>query len=351
MKDIHFSVEQVSKIINGNIIGNKSIYIKRLSSIENSENGDLSVIHTEKYLKYIPKSKASAIIIDKKLKIPKIKNNKTYIIVDNAYLTFCILLEKFYEIDKFSRSGIENPSFIHKSTKFKDNFYLGAFSYVDSNCKIDNNVKIYPNSFIGENVSIGKNTLIYSGVTINNNSKIGSNCTIHSGAVIGSDGFGFLQNSDGSYKTIPQVGNVIINNNVNIGSNTVIDKATLESTIINEGVKLDNLIQIGHNVEIGENTVIAAQSGISGSTKIGRNSLFGGQVGVIGHLKLGDNVRYAAQSGISKNIKSNETVFGSPALNRRKYIQSYSIFKKLPEVEKRIKIIEKKLLKLQKLSK
>ena len=346
MKDIHFSVEEISKIVNGNIIGNKNISINKLTSIENAKNGDLSVVHTDGYLKYIGKSKASAIIIDKKLKIPKKKTNLSYIIVDNAYLTFCILLKKFYEIDKFSRSGIENPSFIHNSTKFKDGFYLGAFSYIDSNCNIDKNVKIYPNSYLGENVSIGKNTLIYPGVTINNNSKIGSNCTIHSGAIIGSDGFGFLPDADGSYKRIPQVGDVIIKNNVNIGSNTVIDKATLESTIINEGVKLDNLIQIGHNVEIGKNTVIAAQSGISGSTKVGKNSLFGGQVGVIGHLNLGDNIKYAAQSGVSKNIKSNETVFGSPAINRRKYIQSYSIFKKLPEVEKRIKEIEKKLLKL-----
>tara|TARA_B100001996_G_scaffold154761_1_gene117811 strand:+ start:444 stop:1499 length:1056 start_codon:yes stop_codon:yes gene_type:complete len=350
MKDIHFSVEELSKIVNGDIIGNKNIYINKLTSIENAKNGDLSVIHTEGYLKYIAKSKASAIIIDKKLKIPKKRNNLSYIIVDNAYLTFCILLEKFYEIDKFSRSGIENPSFIHNTVKFKDGFYLGAFSYIDSNCKIDKNVKIYPNSYVGENVSIGKNTLIYPGVTINNNSKIGSNCTLHSGAIIGSDGFGFLPDSNGSYKRIPQVGDVIIKNNVNIGANTVIDKATLESTIINEGVKLDNLIQIGHNVEIGKNTVIAAQSGISGSTKVGKNSLFGGQVGVIGHLNLGENIKYAAQSGVSKNIKSDETVFGSPAINRRKYIQSYSIFKKLPEVEKRIKEIEKKLLKLQKLS-
>ncbi len=348
MNGIHFSINEVAEIVRGSIIGNKNLIINNLSPIENSKEGDLSVIHKKDYLKFLEKSKASGIIIDKKIEIPKKKINKTFIIVENAYLTFSILLEKFYQIDKFSKLGIEKPSYINESAKMKKGFYLGAFSYIDSNCIVEENVKIYPNVFIGKNVEIGKNTIIYPGVTINSETIIGSNCTIHSGAIIGSDGFGFLPNQDGTYKTIPQVGNVIIKNNVNIGSNTVIDKATLESTIINSGVKLDNLIQIGHNVEIGENTVIAAQTGISGSTKVGKNSLFGGQVGVIGHLNLGNNVRYAAQSGISKNIKDGEIVFGSPALNRRKYIGLYAIFKKLPSVVKRISEIEKKLIKLQK---
>ena len=342
MNNIELKVKKIADIFNGEIIGNNKITIKGVGSIENAKKGDITFLSNNKYLDYLGKTKASVVIVDRSINIPK--NNKSTIIkVKNAYTSFALLLSQLDKNKVANKKGIENPSFINSKSKIKKNCYVGAFTYIDKNVILNENIKIFPNCFIGESTKIGSNTIIYPGVKIYPNTIIGKNCIIHSNSVIGSDGFGFAPKENGDFITIPQLGNVIIKDNVSIGSNTVIDKATMESTIIESGVKLDNLIQIGHNVEIGKNTVIAAQSGISGSTKVGKNSMFGGQVGIVGHLKLGDYTKYAAQAGISKNTKNNETLIGSPAMPKDQFIKSYIIFKKLPSIVEQIEKLEKKL--------
>ena len=342
MNNIELKVKKIADIFDGEIIGNNKITIKGVGSIENAKKGDITFLSNNKYLDYLEKTKASVVIVDKSIKIPK-KNKSTIIKVKNAYTSFALLLSQLDKNKIADKKGIENPSFVNSKSNIKKNCYIGAFTYIDENVILDENTKIFPNCFIGKNTKIGSNTIIYPGVKIYPNTIIGKNCIVHSNSVIGSDGFGFAPQENGEYITIPQLGNVIIKDNVSIGSNTVIDKATMESTIIHNGVKLDNLIQIGHNVEIGKNTVIAAQSGISGSTKIGENSMFGGQVGVVGHLKLGDFTKYAAQAGVSKNTKNNQTVIGSPAMPKDQFIKSFIIFKKLPSIVKQIEKLEKKL--------
>ncbi len=346
MKNIDFKIKNLAEIFDAKIVGNKEIKITGINDIENAKKGDITFLSNLKYIEYLNSTKASAIIIDKKVDLPK--NSKlTFLIVNDSYSSFALLLYEIEKLNMSNKKGIESPSFIHKKSKIGKNIYLGAFCYIAKNVTIGDNCKIYPYTYIGDNCIIGNNTIIYPGVKIYNSSEIGDKCTIHANAVIGSDGFGFAPSEDGSYSTIPQIGNVIIKNNVSIGSNTVIDRATLNSTIIEDGVKLDNLIQIAHNVIIGENTVIAAQSGISGSTSIGKNSMLGGQVGIVGHLKMGDNIKYGAQSGITKNMKGNQTLLGYPAMTKEKYIKSYIIFKKLPSIEEKIKNLEEKLYNLQ----
>jgi UDP-3-O-[3-hydroxymyristoyl] glucosamine N-acyltransferase len=268
------------------------------------------------------------------------------IIVDDPYSSFSSLLEEYHKRLSFQKTGVEDPCYISSDSTIGVNVYRGAFSYIGSNVKIGNNVKVYPHTFIGDNVVIGNDTILYSGVKIYADTRIGNNCVIHSGCVIGSDGFGFAPQPDGSYKTIPQLGNVIIEDNVAIGANTVIDCATLfgDSSIIRKGVKLDNLIQVAHNVEIGQNTVIAAQSGISGSTKIGENCLFAGQVGVAGHLVIANNTSVGAQAGIGKSItKEGQRLIGSPVFDVKKYFRSYAVFKKLPDINQRLRDLERKV--------
>ena len=346
MKNLDFKIKKIAEIFEAKLIGNKEVKITGISDIENAKKGDITFLSNEKYKKYLDSTKASAVIINNEVELPN--NSKlTFLVVKDSYLSFALLLSEIEKLNISRKIGIESPSHINKKSKIGENIYLGAFSYVGENVTIGDNCKIYPYSYIGDNSKIGNNTIIYPGVKIYNSSKIGDNCVIHANAVIGSDGFGFAPSEDGSYSIIPQVGNVIIKNNVSIGSNTVIDRATLNSTTINEGVKLDNLIQIGHNVEIGKNTVVAAQTGISGSTSIGKNSMLGGQVGIVGHLKMGDNIKYGAQSGVTKNMKGNQTVIGYPAMPKEKYIKSYIIFKKLPSIEEKIKKIEEKLYNLQ----
>lgn len=242
-----------------------------------------------------------------------------------------------------NKTGIENPVFISESAKYGENLYLGAFSYIGENVRIGNNVKIYPNSYLGDNVTIGDNTVIFTGAKLYSETKVGESCVINSGVVIGADGFGFTPNEKGEYKKVPQTGNVILEDNVDVGPGTTIDRATLGSTIIKKGVKLDNQIQIAHNVTIGENTVIAAQTGVAGSTKIGKNCIIGGQVGIAGHIVIGDNVKIQAQSGIGRNVKDNETLQGSPALSYGDFNKSYVYFKNLPKIMERFNIVEKKL--------
>ena len=305
-----FTAEQIAGILEGEIVGNPMTEVFRLSKIEEGSEGSLTFLSNPKYQNYIYSTKASVTIVNETFE-PDAPLATTLIKVQDAYAAFSKLLE-FYNQVKLNKSGIEQPSFLSPSAKYGDHLYLGSFSYVGQNVVLGKNVKIYPNCFIGDNVVIGDNVILFAGAKVYSETIIGNDCTIHSGAIIGADGFGFAPNPDGTYTKIPQIGNVIIEDNVDIGSCTTIDRATMGSTIIRKGVKLDNQIQIAHNVEIGENTVIAAQTGVAGSTKIGKSGMIGGQVGIAGHLTIGNNVRIQAQSGVGRNIKDNEILQGSP---------------------------------------
>jgi UDP-3-O-[3-hydroxymyristoyl] glucosamine N-acyltransferase len=325
-----FTAEQIAGILEGEVVGNPNAEVSKLCKIEEGEEGSLTFLANPKYINYIYNTKATITIVNNSF-VPENKIETTLIKVEDAYKAFSKLLE-FYNHIKQNKIGIEQPCVLSNSAKHGENFYLGSFSYVGEDVKIGNNVKIYPNSFIGDNVVIGDNTIIFAGAKIYSETIIGNDCTIHSGTTIGADGFGFTPNEHGVYSKVPQIGNVIIEDNVDIGACTTIDRATLGSTIIRSGVKLDNQIQIAHNVEIGDNTVIAAQTGIAGSTKIGKNCLIGGQVGIAGHLIIGNGVRIQAQSGVGRNIKDNETLQGSPSFGYAEYSKSYVHFKNLPKI-------------------
>jgi UDP-3-O-[3-hydroxymyristoyl] glucosamine N-acyltransferase len=337
-----FTAEQIAGILEGEVVGNPKVEVFRLSKIEEGVEGSLTFLSNPKYLNYIYSTKASVTIVNDSF-VPESPVTTTLIKVPDAYGAFSKLLE-FYNQVKLNKSGIEQPSFLSQSAKYGDNLYLGSFSYVGQNVVLGENVKIYPNCFLGDNVTVGDNVILFAGAKIYSETVIGNNCTIHSGAIIGSDGFGFAPNPDGTYTKIPQIGNVIIEDNVDIGSCTTIDRATMGSTIIRKGVKLDNQIQIAHNVEIGENTVIAAQTGVAGSTKIGKNGLIGGQVGISGHLTIGNNVRIQAQAGVGRNIKDNEILQGSPAFGYNDFSKSYVHFKNLPKIVAEIKELKKQIL-------
>lgn len=330
---MEFSAKNIATLLNGVIEGNPDVVVSSIAKIEEGKKGDLSFLGNLLYEKYLYTTKASVILINKDF-TPSKKIKPTLIRVDNAYQSFATILETYQKIIN-NKNGIEQPSFIDSTAKLSENIYVGAFSYISKNVNIGQNTKIYPNVFLGENVTVGENTVINSGVKIYNNCIIGNNCIIHSNVVIGADGFGFAPQNDTDYKKVPQVGNVVIEDNVEIGSNTCIDRATLGSTFIRKGVKLDNLIQIAHNVEIGENTVIASQSGIAGSSKVGKNCMIGGQCGIAGHLTIGDEVKIAAQSGIGNNIVNGEIIQGSPAFSIKDYQKSYVVFKTLPELYKK----------------
>ncbi|WP_291868941.1 UDP-3-O-(3-hydroxymyristoyl)glucosamine N-acyltransferase [Maribacter sp.] len=335
-----FTAGQIAGILEGEIQGNPEIAVHKLAKIEEGEKGSLTFLANPKYTPHIYTTKASITIVNKDF-IPEQVLSTTLIRVDNAYESFSKILEYYNEV-KNNKQGIENPVFISDTVKYEEDVYIGAFAYIGANVVLKKNVKIYPNVFIGDNVTIGDNCTIFPGGKIYSESIIGNNCTIHSGAIVGSDGFGFAPNKDGSFSKIPQTGNVILEDNIDVGAGTTIDRATLGSTIIRKGVKLDNQIQIAHNVEIGENTVIAAQTGIAGSAKIGKNCMIGGQVGIVGHITIGDNVRIQAQSGIGRNVKDNEILQGSPALNYADYNKSYVHFKNLPKIVSEINQSEKK---------
>lgn len=336
-----FKAQQIADILKGDIIGNPDEEVSTLSKIEEGEKGSLTFLSNPKYSSFLYTTNASVAIVNKTF-VPEKEVKTTLIKVENAYKAFSKLLE-FYNEVKNNKLGREQPHFIADSAKIGDNEYIGAFSYIGENVVLGNNVKIYPNSYIGDNSFIDDNTTIFSGVKIYSETQIGKNCKIHSGTIIGADGFGFAPNENGEYKAIPQIGNVIIEDNVDIGSVSTIDRATLGSTIIRKGVKLDNQIQIAHNVEIGYNTVIASQTGIAGSTKIGDNCMIGGQVGIAGHLKVGNNVKILAQAGISKNVKDDEIVNGTPAFKVQDFNKSYVYFKNLPKIVSKINQLEKEL--------
>jgi UDP-3-O-[3-hydroxymyristoyl] glucosamine N-acyltransferase len=331
----------VADFTKGELIGNPDEVITDVSKIEEGRKGTLAFLANPKYEKYIYTTEASIVLINKDFQVNgDIK--PTLIRVDNAYDAFTSLLELYSRLVP-EKTGIEQPSFIDPTAKIGENAYVGAFSYIGAGVILGKNVKIFPQSFIGDYTQIMDNTIVHPGVKIYHGCYIGRDCNIHSGVVIGADGFGFVQQPDQQYRKIPQVGNVIIEDSVEIGSNVTIDRATMGSTIIRKGVKFDNLIQIGHNVEIGENTVIVSQAGIAGSTKVGRNCQIGGQVGLAGHLKIGDSVKIGAQSGVSNNLKDGETVLGSPALDVTKQIKAMIVYKSLPEMSRKIADLEKEL--------
>lgn len=336
-----FTAEQIAGILEGDVVGDSDIQVSKLSKIEEGEEGALTFLANPKYTPYIYSTKASITIVNRTFE-PENSIETTLIKVDDAYVAFSKILE-YYNAVKLNKFGLEQPSFISENAKYGDNVYVGAFSYISDNVSIGDNVKIFPNTFIGENVSIGDNSVVFSGAKIYSETVIGNNCVINSGAIIGADGFGFAPNETGGYNKIPQTGNVIIEDYVDIGAATTIDRATMGSTIIRIGVKLDNQIQIAHNVEIGKNTVIAAQSGVAGSTKIGENCQIGGQVGIAGHITIGNNVKIQAQTGIARNVKDNEVLQGSPALTLSDYNKSYVHFKNLPSIIKNINDLEKKV--------
>ncbi|NMH88304.1 UDP-3-O-(3-hydroxymyristoyl)glucosamine N-acyltransferase [Flavivirga algicola] len=334
-----FTAQQIAGILEGDIVGNPNVEVSKLSKIEEGTQGSLTFLSNPKYTQYIYSTKASVAIVNKSF-VPENEIDTTLIKVEDAYAAFTKLLE-YYNMVKLNKTGIEQPSFISDSAKYGDNLYLGAFSYLGDNVNIGNNVKIFPNVHIGDNVVIGENSIVFSGAKIYSDTIIGDSCVINSGVIIGADGFGFAPNQDGSYKKIPQIGNVVLEDHVDIGAGTTIDRATMGSTVIRKGVKLDNQIQIAHNVEIGKNTVIAAQTGIAGSTKVGENCMIGGQVGIAGHITIGNNVKIQAQSGIARNVKDDEVLQGSPALPIKDYNKSYVHFKNLPKIVKNINDLEK----------
>lgn len=336
-----FTARQISEILQGEIIGNPAAEVHKLSKIEEGEKGSLTFLSNPKYTSYLYSTNASVAIVNKSF-IPEKEIKATLIKVEDSYKAFSKLLDYYNQV-KLNKTGTEEPNFISPSATLGKNVYLGAFAYIGDNVKINDNVKIYPNVYIGDNAVIGENTILFAGAKVYSESVIGKNCVIHSGVIIGSDGFGFVPDESGIYDKIPQTGNVVLEDYVDIGSGTTIDRATLGSTLIRKGVKLDNQIQIAHNVEIGENTVIAAQTGIAGSTKIGKNCQIGGQVGIVGHIKIGNNVKIQAQSGIGRNLKDNATVQGSPALPYGDFNKSYVHFKNLSKLHDRIYQLEKEI--------
>jgi len=331
---MNFTAGQIADQINGTIVGDRDIDILNISKIEEGSKGSLTFLANPKYTEFIYTTKASVAIVSSDFE-PTEKIDLTLIKVKDPYSSFTTILELFNK-DLSNRKGISQLTVIDKSSKISDSSFIGSFSSVGENSIIGENCIIENQVFIGNNVEIGNGCKLYPGVKILDDTIIGQNCIIHSSTSIGSDGFGFAPNDDGSFKKIPQTGNVVIGDNVEIGSNSTIDRATLGSTIINNGVKLDNQIQIAHNVEIGENTAIAAQSGIAGSTKIGKNCMIGGQVGIIGHIKIGDNVKIQAQAGVTSDLESNSRVTGTPAISYMNYNKSYVHFKNLPEIVKKI---------------
>ncbi len=336
---MEFTAKQIAEYLQGTIEGDENAKINTIAKIEEGKKGALSFLANTKYTNYIYSTDSSIVLVNKDFKAEK-KISTTLIRVENAYQSFASLLELYNEY-KNNKQGIDAKANISESAKIGKNVYIGAFVNISDNVKIGDNVKIYPNTNIENNVKIGDSSIIRSGVNIYEDSIIGKSVILHSGVVIGADGFGFAPKSSKDYMKVPQIGNVIIENDVEVGANSTIDRATIGSTIIRKGVKLDNHVQIAHNVEIGENTVIAALSGVSGSCKIGKNCMVGGQVGFNGHIKVGDNVKIGAQTGIMSNTKDNAILLGTIAFNARDYMRSYSIFKKLPEMEKRLREVEK----------
>ena len=345
---MEFSAEQIAGILGGIVEGNPQATVNGLAKIEEGQPGALSFLSNPKYEEYIYVTLSSICIVNKTFTpIKEIPSALTLIKVDDAYACFAKLLEVYSQMSKKSPK-IENPSFISDTASVGEGLYLGAFAYIGENAKIGNNVSIYPNAYIGDNVEIGDGSIIHPGASIYADCKIGKNCIIHAGVIIGADGFGFVPDENGEYQKVPQIGNVILEDNVEVGSNSTIDRATMGSTIIRKGVKIDNLCQIAHNVEIGKNTAMAAQVGIAGSAKIGENVMIGGQAGISGHLFIADGAKIVAQSGIPSSVKKADTLMGSPGIPLEDFKKSYYGFRKLPFILNKINEMDKKIKELTK---
>ena len=340
---MEFTISQIAEMLNGEVIGNPNVCINQLTKIEEGRENSLSFLSNPKYTEHLYKTKSSAVIVNKDF-VPHQQLNTTLIKVKDAYASFAQLLRIVEDLQK-KREGIEQPCFIDETAEIGKNIYIGAFAYIGKNVRIGDNVHIYPHCYIGDHVTIKNNSTLYSGVKVYHNCCIYQNSTIHSGSVIGSDGFGFAPNTDKAYDKIPQIGNVIIKEGVEIGANTCIDRATMGSTIIHKGVKLDNMIQVAHNVEIGENTVIASHTAIAGSSKVGKNCMIGGQVAIAGHLTIANNVKIAGKTGIAKSVtKEGEILQGPLAFNLKDFQRSYIFFRQLPMLAKRIEKLEKEFI-------
>lgn len=345
---MEFSAEQIAGILNGEIVGNAQVTVNGLAKIEEGHAGALSFLSNPKYEEYIYKTGSSVCIVNKSFEPTKsLPESLTLVKVEDAYACFAKLLEVYSQMNK-KQPKIENPSFIAENATIGEGLYLGAFAYIGDNAKIGNNVSIYPNAYIGENVVIGDGTIVHPGATIYAECKIGTNCIIHAGVIIGADGFGFAPDENGEYQKVPQIGNVILEDNVEVGSNTTIDRATMGSTIIRRGVKIDNLCQIAHNVEVGRNTAMAAQVGIAGSAKIGEHVMIGGQAGISGHLHIADGTKIVAQSGIPSSVKKADTLMGSPGIPMDDFKKSYFGFRKLPYILTKLQELDKKIKELTK---
>lgn len=344
---MEFSASQIATIVNGEIIGSSSVIVTDLAKIEEGQEGTLSFLSNPKYEEFIYTTKSSICIVNKDfIPVKPLPLSLTLIKVENSYTCFAQLLELYDNLNK-KEAKIEQPSFIDNSAVIGSDLYLGAFAYIGKNVEIGNNVVIYPNVYLGDNVKIGSNTVLHPGVSIYFGCKIGENCIIHAGTVVGSDGFGFAPNSEGVFQKIPQIGNVIIENNVEIGSNCAIDRATMGSTFIREGVKIDNLCQIAHNVEIGENSALAALVAVAGSAKIGKRVMIGGQAAINGHLSIADDTKIVGQSGVVKTVKEAVTLMGTPAIPLNDFKKSTVGFRKLPFILSKLEEIEKKIKDLE----
>jgi len=343
---MEFTATAIAQFLKGEIVGDPDVKVNTVARIEEGHQGALSFLANPKYEQYIYTTKSSIVLVNRDF-VPSAPVQATLIKVDNAYEAFASLLSMASQ-SGIKRKGIHPTAIIEPDVKMGENVYVGAYSYISKGCEIGDGCQIYPHVYVGENTKIGNESIIYPGVKIYHECVIGNSCIIHSGTVIGSDGFGFAPGADNKYKKIPQVGNVVIEDEVEIGANVAIDRATMGSTVIKKGVKIDNLVQIGHNVEIGENTVMAGQTGIAGSTKIGNNCMIGGQVGIAGHLKIADGMRACAQSGIISDIEEkNLTVMGSPAFEHRHYLKSYLLFKKLTDLKTQIDSLNKAVEELK----
>ncbi|MEP7278187.1 MAG: UDP-3-O-(3-hydroxymyristoyl)glucosamine N-acyltransferase [Bacteroidota bacterium] len=334
-----FSAAQIAMLINGRTEGDSTAQVTSFGKIEEAQHGQLAFLANPKYEEYLYSSGASVIIVNEtqELKQPV---SATLIRVPDAYTAFATLLSKYEEIVSQQMVGIQEPSYIAKTAVLGENVFIAALAYLGEHVVVGNHVKIFPHVFLGNNVRVGDNTILHAGVKIYHDCVLGKNITVHAGTVIGSDGFGFAPQADGSFKKVPQIGNVVIEDQVEIGANTAIDRATIGSTIIRKGAKLDNLIQVAHNVEIGMSSVIAAQAGISGSTKIGNKVMIGGQAGIAGHLQLADGSKVNAQAGLGKSLKANTAVTGSPAYTYNQAIRAQAVARNLPEIEKRLQELE-----------
>lgn len=340
---MQFTAAQIAMIISGKVEGNADAAVGSFGKIEEAKKGQLAFLANPKYEEFLYSTEASIIIINESQEL-KQPIEATLIKVPDAYSAFATLLDRYQQLQRQQLVGVQQPSYVAATAKIGDQVFIGAFAYIGENVVIADGTKIYPNAYIGDNVTIGEHTIIHPGVRIYHHCIVGSNVSIHAGTVIGSDGFGFAPQADGTLKKVPQIGNVIIQDGVEIGANCTIDRATIGSTLIKSGAKLDNLLQIAHNVEVGNNTVIAAQAGISGSTKIGNNVMIGGQVGIVGHIKIADGTKINAQSGVSKSIKNpNSAVTGSPAFDYTSALRSQAASRNLPSLEKRVLELEKKL--------